>query len=62
MIAHFTLDSVMIFLLPITQSDQVNPMITFGQAVVVMTIYILFGIKIIKPVFKQKFRKKNDLI
>ena len=56
MIAHFTLDSVMIFLLPITQSDQVNPMITFGQAVVVMTIYILFGIKIIKPVFKQKFR------
>ncbi|NDR76049.1 CPBP family intramembrane metalloprotease [Lactobacillus sanfranciscensis] len=56
MIAHFTLDSVMIFLLPIAQSDQVNPMITFGQAVVVMTIYILFGIKIIKPVFKQKFR------
>ncbi|GAA3180516.1 CPBP family intramembrane glutamic endopeptidase [Fructilactobacillus sanfranciscensis] len=30
MIAHFTLDSVIIFLLPITQSDQVNPMITFG--------------------------------
>lgn len=56
LIAHFTLDSVIIFLLPITQSDQANPMITFGQAVVVMTIYILFGIKIIKPVFKQKFR------
>lgn len=62
MVAHFALDSVMVFLLPTTQTSPLKPMMILGQAVIVMTVYILLGIKIIKPalksteLFNQKFR------
>lgn len=54
MVAHFTLDSVLVFLLPATQTGQTNSIITLGQAMIVMIIYILFGIKIIKPALNRK--------